>query len=179
VILDFGQPLGGIAQFAYVVEDLEREMQLYLERLGLGPWFVRGPFTPRAARYRGQPAAGSTFSLAKAFAGHAMIELIVQHDDTPSVFNERTGPGRYGFHHWALLTKAFDADVARYLALGYAEAFFDELPSGARVMYVDHPGELPGMIELVEHNEAQERAYTEIYLAAVGWDGSDPIRHQG
>jgi hypothetical protein len=33
----------------------------------------------------------------------------------------------------------------------------------------------PG-IELVERTEAQERHDTDIYLAAVDWDGSDPIR---
>ena len=32
------------------------------------------------------------------------------------------------------------------------------------------------MIELVEHTDAQERVYTDMYRAAIGWDGSDPIR---
>ena len=35
------------------------------------------------------------------------------------------------------------------------------------------------MIELVEHTDAQERVYTEMYRAAVGWDGNDPLRHDG
>lgn len=35
------------------------------------------------------------------------------------------------------------------------------------------------MIELLEHSDGQERFYTEMYRAAVGWDGSDPIRHDG
>ena len=36
-----------------------------------------------------------------------------------------------------------------------------------------------GMIELVEHTEAYERHYTDIYLAAVDWDGREPIRRDG
>ena len=75
-----------------------------------------------------------------------------------------------------MLTTTFDQDVARYAALGYAEAFADRLPSGSRVVYVDATRDLPGMIELVEHTDAQERVYTDMYRAALGWDGADPIR---
>jgi hypothetical protein len=178
VLLDFGQPLGTIVQYAYVVEDIESEMLRYTERLRVGPWFLRGPFTPPEGRYRGEPTA-PTFSIARGFAGHAMVELIEQHDDSPSVYHEGPGPRRYGFHHWAMLTKTFDDDVARYAALGYPEAFSDRLPSGSRVIYVDATRDLPGMIELVEHTDAQERVYTSMYRAAIGWDGGDPIRREG
>jgi hypothetical protein len=108
-----------------------------------------------------------------------MLELVEQHDEVPSVFHERPGPRRYGFHHWAIVTETFDADVEQYAALGYEEAFYDRLPSGSRVIYVDSGRELPGMIELVEYTEEQDRLYTEIYEAAVSWDGADPIRREG
>jgi hypothetical protein len=177
-LLGFGQPLGAIVQYAYVVEDIERSMLDFIDRLGVGPWSLRERFQPPEGRYRGSPTT-PTFSLARAFAGHAMIELIEQHDDSPSVYHEGVGPRRYGFHHWAILTKTFDADVERYRVLGYEEAFSDLLPSGSRVIYVDSTRDLPGMIELVEHTEAQERKYAEIYESAVGWDGQDPIRREG
>jgi hypothetical protein len=118
-------------------------------------------------------------SLARAFSGHVMVELIQQHDDTPSVFHEGPGPRRYGFHHWAVRTKDFDADLACYLDVGYAEAFSDRLPSGSRVVCVDSTRDLPGMLELIEHTEAQEHFYADIHTAAVGWDGRDPIRRDG
>lgn len=175
--LGFGQPAGAFCQFAYVVEDIDRGMNDFVERVGVGPWFVRGPFQPPAARYRGEPTE-AVFSVARAFSGHVMLELIAQHDDSPSVFHEGDGPRTYGFHHWAIMTTTFDADVQRYAALGYPEAFFDQLPSGSRVIYVDATRDLPGMIELVEHTEGQERLYSQIQLASVGWDGSDPIRRE-
>jgi glyoxalase/bleomycin resistance protein/dioxygenase superfamily protein len=174
-VLGFGQPLGAVVQFAYVVEDIDRAMSDFTERLGIGPWFVRERFCPPAGRYRGEPTS-PLFSLARAFAGHAMVELIEQHDDTLSVYHEHEGPRRYGFHHWGVMTDAFEEDVARYRALGYDEAFTDTLPSGSRVAYMDATGDLPGMIELIEHTEGQERLYTEIYAAAVDWDGSEPVR---
>jgi hypothetical protein len=173
--LDFGQPLSAVIQHAYVVADIERSMFDFAERLGVGPWFRRGPFTPPAGRYRGEPTS-PTFSVARAFSGHAMLELIEQHDDAPSVYHEGDGPRRYGFHHWAKMTRDFDGDVARYAERGYEEAFYDVLPSGSRVIYVDATADLPGMIELVEHTAAQERVYTDIYEAAIGWDGIDPVR---
>jgi hypothetical protein len=173
-LLGFGQPLGAVVQFAYTVDDIDRAMSDFTASLGAGPWFVRGPFQPLEGRYRGEPTTAS-FTLARAFAGHAMIELIAQHDNVPSVFNEGGGP-RYGFHHWAIMTETFDEDLERYRALGYEEAFYDRLPSGARVIYVDSTRDLPGMIELVERTDEQERLYTEIYRAAVGWDGRNPVR---
>ena len=175
MLLDFGRPLGTIVQYAYVVEDVHSESLRYADRLGVGPWFARGPFVPPEGRYRGQPTT-PTFTVARAFAGTTMIELIQQHDDIPSVYHEGPGERRYGFHHWAMLTKTFDEDVARYAALGYEEAFWDRLPSGSRVIYVDATRDLPGMIELVEHTDAQERVYTDMYRVAIAWDGADPIR---
>ena len=177
-MLAFDQPFGSVVQYAYVVEDLDRAIADFVDRLRIGPWSLRERFQPSEGRYRGEPTT-ATFSLARAFSGHVMIELIQQHDDAPSVFHEGDGPRRYGFHHWAVMTRRFDEDVARYRALGYEEAFSDRLPSGSRIVYVDSTRDLPGMIELVEHTEAQERAYADIHRAAVDWDGRDPIRRDG
>jgi hypothetical protein len=170
--LAFGQPFG-IVQFAYFVEDTERAIGEWVERLGVGPWIVREKFRPPTGRYRGE-ATDAIFTIAHSFAGHTMVELVEQHNDAPSVFNELGL--NYGFHHWGLMTKQFDADVARYQAMGYEEAYFDTLPTGSRVMYLDARRDLPGMVELLEHSDAQEQIYTEYYEATVGWDGRDPIR---
>jgi hypothetical protein len=76
------------------------------------------------------------------------------------------------------------AIVDTLLAEGFRFVF--GLPGGPRaddlrrrVVYVDSTRDLPGMIELVEHTEAQERHYTGIYLAAVDWNGREPIRRDG
>jgi hypothetical protein len=173
--LSFGQPLGSIVQHAYVVKSIDRAVADYVDRLGIGPWFHRGPFQPARARYRGEPTS-VVFSLARAFSGHVMLELVEQHDDTPSVFHPTSDERRYGFHHWAVFTQQFDADIERYGALGYEVAYADVLPSGARVVYVDSTRDLPGMIELVEHTDAQEQVYDTIYRASIGWDGGEPLR---
>jgi Glyoxalase/Bleomycin resistance protein/Dioxygenase superfamily len=177
MLVDFGQPVRGIVQAAYVVEDVDAAAAQFTAHLGVGPWFVRGPFVPAAGRLRGRPNS-PTVTLARGFSGHLMVELIAQHDDGPSVFHEHGGPRRYGFHHWAIMTPTFDAEVARYRRAGFEEAFYDVLPSGARVMYVDSTPALPGMIEIVELNDAQHRVYTEIHRASLGWSGADPVRRE-
>ncbi|HYZ81678.1 MAG TPA: VOC family protein [Solirubrobacteraceae bacterium] len=172
--LEFGQPRGGVCQFAYAVEDIERSAERFTRELGVGPWFVRGPFQPPEGRYRGQPTQ-ATFTLARGFTGHVMVELVKQHDDSPSVYNE-DGGRHHGFHHWAVFPEDFDRALGDHLARGYEEAFADRLPSGSRIVYVDTKGDLPGMIELVEHTEAQEAVYTKIWRASLDWDGSDLLR---
>jgi hypothetical protein len=174
---DFGQPIGGLIQFAYTVPDVHTAMTTWTERFGIGPWFVRGPFTPTEAQYRGLPTS-PTLTLARAFSGQAMVELVQQHDDGPSVYRdviETQGRG-YGFHHMAIGVRDFDAAVAAHRRAGAEVVFTDTVPTGARVAYVDTTDALPGMVEIVEMNEAQERAYTRIHLASLDWDGADPIR---
>jgi catechol 2,3-dioxygenase-like lactoylglutathione lyase family enzyme len=168
MLLEFGARIGGIAQVAYVVADIDDAIAHYTRQLGVGPWFMRGPFTPPEGLLRGRPHS-PTITLARGFTGHTMIELITQHDDGPSIYHEHPGPRRYGFHHWAVMSDDFDAQITRYAEAGFEEAFSDRLPSGSRVIYVDSTEALGGMIEVIEYTAAQERTYTEMYQAAVGW----------
>jgi hypothetical protein len=174
-LLNFGQPVGGIVQMAYTVADIETAIAAYSAQLNIGPWFVRGPFQPPAALYRGQSTALSV-TLAIAFCGHLMIELIEQHNEVPSVFRELVGKRGHGFHHWGVACERFDQQAATYRARGYEVAFSDVTPLGTRIAYFDTTRDLAGMIELIEMNEAQERRYTKMYVETLAWDGTQPIR---
>jgi hypothetical protein len=171
----FGQPVGAIIQVAYVVEHLERAMNEFIARLGAGPWFVWGPFTPPEGRYRGAPTDIS-LSLAVGFAGHLTIELIEQHDRKPSVYREVIERRGHGFHHWAVASESFDATVASHLQRGGELAFSDRTPRGYRVAYIDMGPAMPGMLEIIERTPAFDERYDAIYRASLGWDGQDPIR---
>jgi hypothetical protein len=173
--LAFGQPIGGIIQSAYVVADIKASMRDFTERLGVGPWFVSNPFKPPEGLHRGEPTR-FTITLAIAFSGHLMIELIQQHDTFPSVYQETILTRGYGFHHWAVASDDIDGDIRRYQSNGYVVAFSDRSPRGMRVAYMDKPGELPGMIELVEMTAVAEAAYNRCFEAAINWDGRNPLR---
>jgi hypothetical protein len=173
--LDFGQPLGGVRQTSYTVEDIEAAIGTWSRQLGVGPWFLRGPFTPATALYRRRPTEMS-ISLALSFSGRLQIELIQQHNDAASVYRETIAKRGYGFHHWGVGTEQFDAKAEDYAARGYEQVFSDVTPAGTRVAYFDTTRDLPGMVELIEINATQEQRYARMYAAALAWDGQDPIR---
>ncbi len=171
----FGQPLGGVIQVAYVVEDIERSMRQFSARLKNGPWFVSGPFKPSQAQYRGR-ATELSLTLAVGFAGHMSFELIEQHDTVPSVFRETIEARGYGFHHWAVASEAFDDDVERYRSLGDEIAFSVRSSRVYRIAYVDTTRELPGVIELIELTTGFEERYAKMHQASLAWDGTEPVR---
>jgi hypothetical protein len=173
--LSFGQPVGGVVQAAYTVKDIGRRMKDFTARLNVGPWFVTSPFVPSKGFYRGNPTDMS-LTLAVAFAGHMMIELIEQHDEKPSVYQETIKLKGYGFHHWAICSKSFDKDVAIYEAAGYPVAFSDLSPRGVRIVYMDTTPDLPGMLEIIETTDALETIYQSYFDAAQNWNGEDPVR---
>lgn len=174
----FGPRDNDIIQIAYTVADIEDGMRHYGELLHIGPWFLVGPFVPPKGVYRGAPTP-MRVSLALAFTGQLMIELIAQHDKEPSVFQETLkARGAHGFHHWAVGARDFDAAVAHYKSRGYQEAFSDTAPMGFRVVYFDTSRDLPGMLEVIEMNAAAEDGFHTMYRAAQDWDGSSHIVHR-
>lgn len=174
-LLGTGQPFGSVVQIAYVVEDAEKALRNYIDRMNVGPWFVAGPFDAANAKYRGK-RIDINLTLCFAYSGHMQIELIQQHSPGESVFTETARKRGYGFHHWAIASRAIDADVGRYQKQGYEIAYYDEAPMGMRVAYMDTTKELPGMVEILEGNKELDGFFTDLYNASQGWDGRDPIR---
>jgi len=171
----FGARANSIIQYAYTVDDLQKGMQQYSELLRIGPWFLIGPFVPAKGRYRGAVST-MRLSLAVAFAGEAMVELIEQHDEAASVYQETLrSRGAHGFHHWAIGARDFDAAVAGFKSNGYEEAFSDISPRGVRVAYFDTTRDLPGMLEVIEMTAGAEEQYRHMYQAAKDWDGRHAV----
>jgi hypothetical protein len=176
----FGPRDNSIIQIAYSVADIQEEMRRYTELLHIGPWFLVGPFVPPKGVYRGA-VTKMRVSLAFAYSGELMIELIEQHDKEPSVFQETLkARGAHGFHHWAIGTRDFEKTAAYYRARGYQQAFSDTAPAplGCRVIYFDTGRDLPGMLEVIEINAATEEVYHQMYEAAREWNGKDHIVHR-
>jgi hypothetical protein len=174
-LLNFGQPDGGIIQMAYVVEDIRRAIEQWVEQLKVGPWFLLEHFSGVEASYRGKPSEADV-AIAMSFAGHMMIELIQPNNDAPSVYRETIDQRGYGFHHWGVGSKDFDRDVEWYQKRGAELAFFARVPSGGRIAYMDTTAQLPGMLELIELGADFEPMFTGFYRASLGWDGQHPVR---
>jgi hypothetical protein len=174
-IFSFGPREHSIIQVAYTVGDIEKAMRQYGELLHIGPWFLIGPFVPAKGVYRGTKTT-MKISIAVAFAGQVMIELIEQHDGQPSVYHETLEARRgHGFHHWAIGARDFEATVAAYEARGYTVVFSDLSPRGVRIVYLETSADLPGMLEIIEMTADVEAQYRAMYEAARQWDGKTHI----
>src|SRR5690348_13751261 len=113
---------GTLIQTAFVVRNLHESIGMYVSKMRVGPWFVMERFTPAEATYRGQPT-NLVMSVAFAFHGAAMLELIQQHDDSPSVFRDVLVTRGYGLHHVGITTEAYDALFSSYMSSGFECAF--------------------------------------------------------
>ena len=177
-LLSFGQPLGSIIQTAYVVDNLEDAARKWTKTLGIGPWLLLEHFEADNMTYYGAPS-NIDLSVALAYAGSMCYELVFVHNDVPNVYADVVKEKGYGcFHHWAISTKTFDEDVARYKSQGYEIAFYGEVRpvGGKRFAYIDTRKENGGMIELIEISEEVEGLFSMVKGLSENWDGTNTIR---
>jgi hypothetical protein len=108
-------------QVAYLVNDLEASIHRWSELHGAGPFVVTRHHKTDRFMYRGTSQEADV-SYAFGYLGDVMIQFIVQHDDTPSIYRDMYGAGEEGFHHQAYLVHDFEAEYQRLIAMGYEPA---------------------------------------------------------
>lgn len=165
---------GDVFQAGYVVRDIQAAMNHWVEVLGVGPWFYSEGATIRDYKYKGQPTTAK-ISLALANSGPLQIELIQPLNDGPSMYRDFLAAGNEGLQHIAYFSDNFDADVQRYVEMGYELGHEGTGDRGkfAYLLTEAHPGTV---VEIVDRNENRERIFKAIADASRNWDGSDPIR---
>lgn len=162
-------------QLAYAVPDAVEAARRWARDLGAGPFLVR-PHIPLArVEYRGAPGE---FDHTSAYGqwGSLMVELVQVHGTTPNVVNERFAPHESGLHHVAYIVDDLAATSAALTARGHATAMSAWTSSGLQFDFVDTVAEFGHMLELYERNEHLVAFYARVADAAIGWDGSDPVR---
>ncbi|MEL7028567.1 MAG: VOC family protein [Pseudomonadota bacterium] len=176
-VWNFGQPLDGIIQIAFIVPDIKAAMPVYAERLKIGPWFLFEHFEFDRVSYRGAPS-GLDVSLCLGYSGHMMFELIEQHDDGPSAYSEIRDQRGYGFHHFAVSVEPDDYDrkLSAYQDQGYDVVLDGAVKVGGRATYLDTSQDLGGMIEMIEMTPQVEALFSLLHQESRLWDGADPIR---
>jgi len=173
----WGQPDDGVIQVAYVVEDLRTAIVRHCRELNIGPWFLFEHFQFLWLKSRGAPAT-LDISLALAFSGPMMFELIQQNDVNASVYQQVRAQRGGGFHHWAVGVRPerYDQFLRDYEARGYPLVLEGAVAVGARAAYFDTTRDLTGMIEVIEVTPPVEDLFKMVHQASVGWAGNDPIR---
>ena len=168
------QPLYTVRQVAYVVRDIDAALKYWVDVLKVGPFFLYEHCPLENQRYLGQPA-NTDVTLALGNSGDVQIELIFQHDDTPSVYKEFLDAGRVGVHHFGLMPEDYKATYAQYKALGYAAAF-ECTVAGAELVYFDTVKAIGHYTELWDNNDVFKKLFMIVENAAKGWDGTNPVR---
>jgi hypothetical protein len=165
---------GPIMQNGYVVRNWRAAAEYWSTELGVGPFFVMEHIRFRRCSFRGAPAA-IDMSVAIAYSGDQQIELVQQHNDTPSIYREFLDARGEGLQHVGVLVEAIDPIVeaagwqARVIQAG-------ETLVGQRFAYLDvgpHPG---AMVELIEVTAEARSAFAYMKRAAAEWNGDRPIR---
>lgn len=167
-------PGSSIVQMAWVVNDLEVAARKYSATLGYGPFMFNRHIRLSDPRHRGV-SMQTDFSLAIAQAGDVQVELVQQHDDTPSVYRDIYAKGCEGFHHVAVIVPDVGKEVARYQALGFTVASTGRF-GDVEFAYVDTVPVTGHMVEILPDQDGIRRLFGAVRRAAENWDGVDPIR---
>ncbi|MFT4149363.1 MAG: VOC family protein [Paracoccaceae bacterium] len=166
-----------IRQVGYVTPDLHRSMAFFIEKAGIGPWFVAENVPVETCTFRGRPLK-LQMSIALANSGGVQIELIQQTSDAPSIYTEflaRVPDGDLP-HHYSSWSERYDEVHAKALSLGFLAV--QEGRSGyGPFAYYQHPDNPAFIYEVTEFSPPRRRMFEQIAQAAVGWDGSDPVRY--
>jgi len=126
-------------QQAYFVDELERAATLWHHSFGAGPFFITEHHRCDTFTYRGSDHQADV-SYAFGYLGDMMIQFIVQHDDTPSIyldmFPDGRPPGGLAFHHSGFLVHDVHAVTDELVAKGFdlGTALFAD---GVDATYVD------------------------------------------
>lgn len=158
-----------IVQFSWVVCDLEEAARRWHGTMGIGPFIVSRHLSISDARYRGQLIT-TDFSTAIAQAGPVQIELVEQHDDTPSCYRDTVAVEEEAMHHVALVASDYDSAVRHYTDRGF-EIASDGRFGDVRFCYVDTSKVTGHMVELLEDKRTIRGFFAAIARAAETWDG--------
>jgi len=163
--------LGSIRQTAFVVRDIEAAASEWVDRYGIGPWFIGEMDFPDTV-YRGKKTRlHAKGGLAQ--SGDMQIELIEPDLSIPSVYTEFLDAGGTGVHHvcyWCNLDTArthFGANGSAQVQGGIARRL--------EFLYMEGFAGFP-YIEFIDPDPEQLARFRKIADAAVDWDGTDPIR---
>ncbi len=169
---------GPVMQLGFVVPDLEAAAS-HWARLGVGPFFLLEHIRFAECRYQGAPV-DFDMSVAVGQWGPVQVELIRQHDATPSIYTDFDGSRSGGLQHVGVMTESVEAHLERLAPHGILPVQQGATANGIRFAYVNTdrlPGAQPGgMIELIEHGPAIDGFFAMVREAAGTWDGSRPLR---
>ena len=163
---------GPPGQIGYIVNDLESAAQKWTDTIGVGPWRIieHAPFS--GFTYNGA-SSDVDAGIALAFMGDVQIELIQQHNDTPSMYRDLLDSYGEGAQHICFYPQDYDGAVAAAVDAGMEIGQEGDV-WGVHFAYLR--GDSGRVIELAQLPEKMRVSRQRGIDEAAVWDGSDPIR---
>jgi hypothetical protein len=161
---------GPIMQMGFVVDNFEDPIKHWTEKLNVGPFFILEHLDLKDFHYRGNKS-DIDFSVAISFSGDMQIELIKQHCDTPSIYNEFSEIKRGDLHHICRLTPDINNDIKILENQGYKNIQGGETEdSGIKFAYLDAQENYGSILELAELAEENLALTEAMKNASKNWD---------
>ena len=164
---------GEVFQLGYVAKDLERAMDFWTRRMGVGPFFLMENIAFEQVAYRGK-RADIDITVAIAYWRDMQIELIRQNNDAPSIYSGWEGGS--GVHHMCMVVEDIEATRDIFVRAGAEILQEGSLNAEFRFLYADTGGGPGTIIEAITLPEANRAAFEHMRAAARNWDGKDPVR---
>lgn len=166
-----------IFQIAYVVPDLDEAIEHWGRMMGVGPFFVIRHARYREQSFKGEPTSPD-LSLAFAYAGSMNVELIQQHDDSPSIYAEFIRRHGYGLQHVGKMSDDIDRDTADLRERGATVLHRGVSVAGVETRFFNtelHPG---ATLELIAASPGLTESFAAMHKAAADWDGRQLIARE-
>ena len=161
---------GPIMQMGFVVDNFEIPIKHWTEKLNVGPFFILEHLDLKDFHYRGNKS-DIDFSVAISFSGDMQIELIKQHCDTPSIYNEFSEIKRGDLHHICRLTPDINNDIKILENQGYKNIQDGETEDGGiKFAYLDAQENYGSILELAELAEENLALTEAMKNASKNWD---------
>lgn len=168
--------LGKLAQWGYVVRDIEQAMRQWTEVLHIGPFVYVEDVGDVVCRYQGVPT-DVKLSVAFAYHGDTQIELIQQRNGAPSPYVDFLKAGREGLQHLGFWSDDYDFTRRHLEASGFTPTYTVQLPgSPSETVYFDAPAGFGTMVEVSQNSPAKRQLFNAIAALGQHWGGRQPIR---
>ena len=169
---------GNMMQMAFVVEDFDRPIEYWTKKMNIGPFFIIEGLELKDVYYNEKPA-NLDFSVAIAYTGSMQIELINQHCDTPSIYNEYVNNEKGPLHHLCALTDDIENDIRILVSQGFINLQGGKTQDNGKFAYLDTKEKDGPILELAQLSDAGLGFFDMMKEAAKNWDKKTAIMDAG
>lgn len=168
------EQFGSTRQLGYLVPDIEKAVNAWMEHQGVGPWMIIKN-VPLTCIYKGEES-NPMIDIALAYQGDMQIELIQQTNDQPSPYLYYFQNQIFGLHHTAYLVEDIDSVIESAQANGHEVICDIQMPDGGRYVYtqLEALGEHV-FIEFLSATDRMKGMFSEGIKAAKAWDGDSQV----